>query len=156
MLVFKKLRSSLCSLVFQQLYEYDSFLKYFRVKNSCCRAVVVIIIPPLRRQRKEDFSGFKTSLVCTMSLRTVKASQRDPVSKERKKNNFCNFRVPTKALYFLECFKYLSMSIWIISSPVSFQDHLWHPCDPIHYSCPSPCTCLSTCINYALFSHFTF
>lgn len=142
----KKSRSSLRTLVFQQLYEYDSFLKYFCVKNFCNRVVVVLIIPVLRRQRQEDFCEFKTS------LHWETLSQ----DKKKKKKNSCNFGAPTQALYFLECFKYLIMSVWIISSPVSFQDHLWHLCDPIHYSCPSPCTCLSTCINYALFYHFTF
>lgn len=58
----KKSRSSLCTLVFQQLYEYDSFLKYFCVKNFCNRVVVMLIIPVLRRQRQEDFCEFKTSL----------------------------------------------------------------------------------------------
>lgn len=58
----KKPRSSLCTLVFQQLYEHDSFLKYFCVKNFCSRAVVVLIIPVLMRRRQEDFCEFKTSL----------------------------------------------------------------------------------------------
>lgn len=116
--------------------------------------MVVLIIPTLGRQRQEDFCESKTGLVYSMSLRPVKATQRDSVS--RKKKNSCNFGGPIQALYFLECFKYQIMSVWIISSPVSFQDHLCHLCDPIHYSCPSPYTCLSTCINYALFSHFTF
>ena len=44
------------------------------------------LIPALGRQRQADISDFEASLVYTLSSRTARTKQRDPVSKIKTKN----------------------------------------------------------------------
>ena len=43
------------------------------------------LIPVLGRQRQEDLYEFKACLIYTMSSRTARAMQRNPVLKKKKK-----------------------------------------------------------------------
>jgi hypothetical protein len=43
------------------------------------------LIPAFRRQRQVDLCEFKASLVYRASSRTARATQRNPVSKKKKK-----------------------------------------------------------------------
>jgi hypothetical protein len=47
----------------------------------------VPLIPVLWRQRQSDLYEFKDSLIYKTSTRTAMATQRNPVSKEKKTNN---------------------------------------------------------------------
>jgi hypothetical protein len=43
-----------------------------------------LLIPVLRRQRQVELWEFEASLVCRVSSRTARATQRNPVSKNKK------------------------------------------------------------------------
>ena len=45
------------------------------------------LIPALWRQRRVDLSTFEASLVYRVSYRTARATQKNPVSKNKNKNN---------------------------------------------------------------------
>jgi hypothetical protein len=49
--------------------------------------VACAFISALRRQTQEDLCEFKASLVYRVSSRTAKATQRNPVSKNKTKNS---------------------------------------------------------------------
>jgi len=44
------------------------------------------LIPALRRQRQADLCKFKASLVCRVSFRSARATQRNHISKNKNKN----------------------------------------------------------------------
>jgi hypothetical protein len=57
-------------------------------RKSSSRAVVATpLIPALGRQRQVDLYEFEVSLIYRASSRTVKATQRDPVSKNNHYHN---------------------------------------------------------------------
>jgi hypothetical protein len=46
----------------------------------------VVVLPALRRQRQADLCEFEASLVYRVSSRTGRATQRNPVCKNKNKN----------------------------------------------------------------------
>ena len=52
--------------------------------------VVYSVIPALERQRQVDFCEFEASLVYKASSRIAKATQRNPVSKNKQTNKQTN------------------------------------------------------------------
>jgi hypothetical protein len=47
------------------------------------------LVPAFKRQRQADLCAFKASLVYRVSSRTARATQRNPVSKRKKKKKSC-------------------------------------------------------------------
>jgi len=57
-------------------------LKVYRLGEGC-----MPLVPVLRSKRQADLHEFKASLVCRMSSRTARATQRNPVLKNQKQTS---------------------------------------------------------------------